>query len=131
MLEMKSIDVEARRGGEEDGWTCLMTAALHGHLDICRLLIDKGAQVNAKDRNGCTPLHWAAERGHIEIVRLLCDHGADVDARNHQDGSRPLHYAARKGRISIVKELIEVKNAEINARDDDGETALSDARLSK
>jgi hypothetical protein len=128
MLEMKSIDVEARKGGEEDGWTCLMTAALYGHVDTCRLLIDKGAQVNAKDFYGCTPLHWAAERGHIEIVRLLCDHGADVDARNHQDGSRPLHYAARKGRISIVKELIEVKNAEINARDDDGLTALRCAR---
>ena len=84
-----------------------------------------------KDSKGLILLHCAAFQGHIEIVRLLCDHGADVDARNHQDGSRPLHYAARKGRISIVKELIEEKNAEINARDDDGETALSEARLSE
>ena len=41
--------MEARRGGREDGDTCLMTAAYNGHLDICRLLIDKGAQVEAKD----------------------------------------------------------------------------------
>ena len=50
MLNMKSIDMEARRGGEEDVDTCLMTAALIGHLDICRLLIDKGAQVKAKTK---------------------------------------------------------------------------------
>jgi ankyrin repeat protein len=129
MLEMKSIDVEARRGGEEDGWTCLMTAALHGHLDICRLLIDKGAQVNAKDSRGYTPLHGAAFQGHIKIVCLLCDRGADIEARN-QDGSRPLHYAVKYGHFPIMKELIEVRNAGINARDDDGWTALREARHS-
>jgi ankyrin repeat protein len=128
MLEMKSIDVEARKGGEEDGWTCLMTAALYGHVDTCRLLIDKGAQVNAKDFYGCTPLHWAAERGHIEIVRLLCDHGADIEAR-YIFGLRPLHRTARNGHISAAKELIEVRSADINARDDDGWTALSFARV--
>jgi len=128
MLDMKSIDVEARNGGREDGRTCLMTAAEYGHLDICRLLIDKGAHLEAKDINGWTPLILASWEGHIEIVRLLCDRGADVKARN-QDGRRPLHYAARYGHISIVKEFIEVRNAEINARDDDSWTALRYARL--
>ena len=59
-------------------------------------------------------LHYAAMRSHDEIVRLLCDRGADVEARCH-DGSRPLHRAAMNGHISVVKELIEVRNAEINA----------------
>jgi hypothetical protein len=119
MLEMKSIDVKARRGGEEDGRTCLINAARNGHLDTCRLLIDKGAQVNAKDSIGCTPLHLAAWKGHIEVLRPLCDRGADIEARN-QDGSRPLHYAVKYGHFPIMKELIEVRNAGINARDDDG-----------
>ena len=117
MLEMKSINVEARGCEREDGETCLMIAANDGHLDICRLLIDKGAQVNAKDINGWTPLHLASWEGRIEIVRLLCDHVADIEARD-EDGMRPLHLAATYGHISIVKELIEVRNAEINARDD-------------
>ena len=121
MLEMRSIDVEAK--GDEYGQTCLMTAAYNGHLAICRLLIDKGAQVEAKNSGGRTPLHWAAFQGHVEIVRLLCDHGADVKARS-DDGGRPLHLAAWKGHISVVKVLIEDRNAEINARADGGWTAL-------
>jgi len=100
-----------------------MTAAWNGHLDICRLLIDKGAQVTVKNEYGWTPLHFAADRGHVEIVRLLCDHGADVEARINI-GSRPLHFAACYGHISVVKELIEERNAEINARDAGGWTAL-------
>jgi len=127
MLEMKSIDVEARTGGEDYGWTCLMTAASDGHLDICRLLIDKGAQVNAKGIIGRNPLHCAIVKGHIEVVRLLCDRGADIEACN-ENGRRPLHYAVCYGHISIVKELIEVRNAEINARNYNGKTALSIAR---
>ena len=128
MLEMRSIDVEGRVGGRVDGMTCLMMAAANGHLAICRLLIDKGAQVEAKDSIGWTPLHLAALRGHVEIVRLLCDHGADVEARTIYGGWRPLHWAAINGHISVVKELIEERNAEINARDDLGRTALRVAR---
>jgi len=127
MLEMTSIDVEARLGGREDGLTCLMTAAFNGRLDICRFLIDKGAQANALDWNGRTPLHWAAIHGSVEIVRLLCDHGTDIKLKNTV-GWRPLHYAALWGHISVVKELIEERNAEINARDNEGDTALTWAR---
>ena len=126
ILEMRSIDVEARVGGEENGDTCLMTAAFNGHLAICRLLLDKGAQVDAKSWDGWTPLHWAALRGRVEIVRLLCDHGADIEAQDN-GGWRPLHHAAMNGHISVVKELVEERNAEINARDHLGKTALREA----
>ena len=127
MLEMRSIDVEGRAGGEEDGDTCLMAAAESGHLAICRLLLDKGAQLEAKDSYGCTPLHLAALNGHVEIVRLLCDRRADVEARD-TGGRRPLHVAAYNIQISVVKELIEERKAEINAREDEGHTALRWAR---
>ncbi len=106
------------------GMTCLMEAACSGHLAICRLLLDKGVQVEAKTTRGRTPLHYAAIQGHIEIVRLLCDRGADVEAHSNA-GWRPLHWAAYGGHISVVKELIEERNAEINARTNDGRTALS------
>ena len=82
MLAMRSIDIEARLGGWENGSTCLLIASYRGHLDICRLLIDKGAQLEAKDCDGKTPLHEAAIHGHVEIVRLLCNCGADIEASN-------------------------------------------------
>jgi ankyrin repeat protein len=124
MLEMRSIDVEAKGG--VNGMTCLMEAIYSGHLDICRLLLDKGSQLEAEDNNGWTPLLYAAGENSVEIFRLLCDHGADVEARR-SDGLRPLHRAAYYGQMSIVKELIEERNAEINARDVYG-TALWYAR---
>ena len=65
--------------------------------------------------------------GHLDIVRLLCDRGTDVEARNII-GSRPLHWAAIHGHISVVKELIDEKNADINARLNNERTTLSFAR---
>jgi len=154
MLEMRSINVEAKG---VYGRTCLPTAANNGHLDICRLLINKGALLEAKDSEGFTSLHLAADRGlvnicrllidegaqldektnygstplhyvsyegHVEIVRLLCDRGANIEAQD-EEGLRPLHDAASNGHISVVKELIEERNAEINARTVNGETALT------
>ena len=64
---------------------------------------------------------------YIEIVRLLCDRGADAEACDDIEG-KPLHSAATYGLISVVKELIEVRNAVIKARDDRGWAALRLAR---
>jgi ankyrin repeat protein len=93
-------------------------------------LIDNGAQVKAISGDGWTALHYAARFFQFEVVRLLCDRGADVEARITEwpSGSRPLHMAVELGLISTVKELIEVRNADINARDGNGETALRIAR---
>ncbi len=54
----------------------LMVAAAFGHVDTVRVLLDAGADVNAKDLTGWTPLHAAAFKGNLEIVRLLLERGA-------------------------------------------------------
>ena len=53
----------------------------------------------------------------------MCYHGADIEARDIGEW-RTIHRAANYGHISIVKELIEVRNADINAREERGRTAL-------
>ena len=58
------------------GTRALMVAAAHGHKDTVPVLLDAGADVNAKDFTGWTALHAAAFKGDSEIVRVLLEHGA-------------------------------------------------------
>ena len=55
----------------------LITAAQNGHTDVVRCLLDRGADVNAKDAYGNTALMWAGHHGHKEVFKLLWDRGAD------------------------------------------------------
>ena len=80
--------------------TPLHCAARESHNEIAELLIAKGADVNAKDRQGMTPLHFAAIKRHNkeikEIVELLIAKGADVNAKT-DDGGTPLNAAIFAG----------------------------------
>lgn len=68
----------------DSGSTPLSTAALHGHLEIARLLIERGAKVQTTNRDGNTPLHVAAFFCRTEIVRLLLKHGASPSLKNRR-----------------------------------------------
>ncbi|MEM6333252.1 MAG: ankyrin repeat domain-containing protein [Planctomycetota bacterium] len=59
--------------------TALHQAAWLGKTDVVRLLLDRGAEVNARDRgDNAYPIHFAAEMGFLDIVRMLVDAGAEV-----------------------------------------------------
>lgn len=62
-----------------DGKTPLHVAALHGHLDACKVLLDHGARINAVLRtskgNSMTPLDAALYRGHRDCAKLIQMHG--------------------------------------------------------
>nr|XP_028682826.1 fibronectin type 3 and ankyrin repeat domains protein 1 isoform X4 [Macaca mulatta] len=65
------------------GWTPLMrVSAVSGNQRVASLLIDAGANVNVKDRNGKTPLMVAVLNNHEELVQLLLDKGADASVKN-------------------------------------------------
>ena len=84
--------------------------------------LDKGVDVNKKDKAEMTPLHPAAANGHKEIAELLIAAGADVNAKDRW-GMTPLHWAARKGRKEVA-ELLLTKGADVNAKANDGTTPL-------
>jgi ankyrin repeat protein len=64
--------------GQYGGWTGLHSAAQGGHLEAVRLLLQHGADPNAREAGDNTyPLHWAAANRHVEIVRALLDAGGD------------------------------------------------------
>ena len=61
-----------------------------------KLLLEKGADVESKSRDGRTPLSWAAESGHEAAVKLLLEKGADVESKDGV-GQTPLLWAEERG----------------------------------
>ena len=89
------------------------------HVEIARLLLQNGADVNARDDNGFTPLHIAAMHGHVDILHLLVEYGADLEAQDNI-GRRTLYYAANHGHSLVIQELISRYHVDINARSNNG-----------
>ncbi|KAG8174678.1 hypothetical protein JTE90_027148 [Oedothorax gibbosus] len=105
---------------------------LHYAVDAktVRLLVEKGANVNAKDIEGYTALHLAVTEKRLEIVRELIKSGANVNAEEYENKCTPLHLACMVGKVEIVKELVEA-GAEIEQADKFGMTAMDYAKNSK
>jgi ankyrin repeat protein len=89
-----------------NGKTPLHTAAYAGKIDIVRLLIDRGADLNAATTAGSVPLHGAAINGHEAVIRLLVEKGAEVNVTN-QGGYTPLTNAAIFGNVATIKFLLD------------------------
>ncbi len=85
--------------------TPLASAAAAKQTGIARLLIEHGANVNARAAGGHIPLHEASANGNIELVRMLIEKGADVNAKT-DDGKTPLDFAIEYKREEVV-ELLE------------------------
>lgn len=85
--------------------TPLHITARCGFLNIGKLLISYGAQVNTIDAGCCTPLHWAAARGDHDFVELLLANGANVNSCDLAN-STPLHEAAKNAHEQTVRMLL-------------------------
>jgi len=109
----------------------LSMAAANNHGEIVRLLIERGADVNAVNF-GESILCSALKMGHLDVARILIEKGAHVNMKT-KEGETPLLIASAKGSIGDAKKLpyIDIvqllleKGANINARGNNGVTALS------
>jgi ankyrin repeat protein len=90
-----------------EGFSPLQYAAYKGDVELCRLLLDHGANVNEMviepgwPGHGRTPLHWAVMGGHVEVVRLLLSRGAKVNIKD-EDGKTALDLAREKRDREII-----------------------------
>jgi ankyrin repeat protein len=93
----------------QHGQTALMLAVSHGRLDMVRLLVEAGADMNIQDEDGSTALMCAAEHGHTEIVKYLLSQ-PDCDASiTDCVGSRictACIYLCNKQRCLVVRHLL-------------------------
>lgn len=105
---------------------------LHYAVDAktVRLLVEKGANVNAKDVEGYTALHLAVTEKRLEIVRELIKSGGNVNAEEYGNKCTPLHLACMIGEKEIVKELVKA-GGEIVQADKFGMTGMDYAKNSK
>jgi ankyrin repeat protein len=97
------------------GHTLLHIACWKEQFKVANYLIDKGANVNARNIYGVPVLNGAIKEGDecVSLVRRLIDKGADINVEKSANGS-PLHLAAIKGNIEVGKILID-HGADLNA----------------
>src|SRR5437762_885233 len=87
----------ANQGGE----TALMTAARTGNVDAVKVLLDRKADVNAKENvHGQTALMWAVIENHVPVVKLLLARGAEIDAKTTARTPKGEYVPARAGGAS-------------------------------
>jgi ankyrin repeat protein len=86
--------------------TQLFRAARLGCEREARALLDRGAALDGRDREGATALACAAQAGKVKLVSLLLDKGANVNARS-VDGSTPLFFAEEADRQQIARLLLD------------------------
>jgi ankyrin repeat protein len=105
LLDQDGGLLEAR---DEDNWnmTALIWAAHIKYAEGLRLLLDRGAELEARDDDGESALFTAAACDHEGIVDILLSRGADVRARNMY-GVTPLREASSEGRLGMVRLLVQ------------------------
>ncbi|XP_076083807.1 ankyrin repeat domain-containing protein 22-like [Mytilus galloprovincialis] len=69
-------------------------AAMRGHLEICRLLIDTGCKIDTTSSDGYTALHYAAREGYLQITRCLVEQGGASPLIKSHQGKIPYDLAA-------------------------------------
>jgi uncharacterized protein len=99
LLESEALDVNALN---DKGESVLMMAALKGKLDVCELLLKRGAKVN---KDGWTPLHYAATGPEPKTVALLLARGAELEAESPNKNTA-LMMAVRYGPEASVDLLL-------------------------
>lgn len=86
------------------GWTALHYAAYAGSEEVVRMLLDKGAALDARSPNNTTPIMMAAWGGHIMVVKQLLDQGADATLKNDVNMTA-IDFARSVGRTDIADGL--------------------------
>uniref|UniRef100_A0A8C1CXY4 Ankyrin repeat and KH domain containing 1 n=1 Tax=Cyprinus carpio carpio TaxID=630221 RepID=A0A8C1CXY4_CYPCA len=114
LLLDRKANVEHRA---KTGLTPLMEAASGGYAEVGRVLLDKGADVNAPPvpSSRDTALTIAADKGHYKFCELLISRGAHIDVRNKK-GNTPLWLAANGGHFDVVQLLVQA-GADVDAAD--------------
>uniref|UniRef100_A0A8C5X9E3 Ankyrin repeat domain 17 n=1 Tax=Malurus cyaneus samueli TaxID=2593467 RepID=A0A8C5X9E3_9PASS len=99
-----AIDIDAQTESNHD--TALTLACAGGHEELVQTLLERGANIEHRDKKGFTPLILAATAGHVGVVEILLDNGADIEAQSERTKDTPLSLACSGGRQEVVELLL-------------------------
>ncbi len=105
-------------------WTVLHTAAAEGRATITEMLLNAGANINARNKEGETPLFWAVRKCHAHVVEVLLAQNADINAAESNNLRTPLHEAVLHGHREITG-MLQAKGADLALKDKLGRTPLT------
>jgi ankyrin repeat protein len=126
-IDLSPLPANANAKG---GVTALMVATREGSLDIMKMLLDGGADINQQSGNGSTALLVAVQNGNADTARLLLERGADVNiatakgwtplfmavkARTRERGTVPSPVIDPVAMMDVIKLIVD-KGANVNAQ---------------
>lgn len=82
-----------------------MYACENGNLDIVKLLVENGAEINAKDSTDWTPLFHAVSYENFNIIKYLVEHGPEIDITD-TSGDKLIEVSSNKKIVSYLKSKI-------------------------
>lgn len=103
--------------------SALMYASSYGDLEICKILIDRGANINNLSNDGNTALLYASKNGNPDIVKLLLNQGININIQNKY-GISSLMRAVNYGNTEVVKLLLE-SGANLDLKDNNGNSVFA------
>lgn len=86
--------------------TPLHLAAASGQLEVCRVLLELGASIDATDDLGQKPIHAAAMNNYSEVAQLFLQQHPSLVMANTKDGNTCAHIAAMQGSVRVIEELM-------------------------
>ncbi|XP_061730024.1 serine/threonine-protein phosphatase 6 regulatory ankyrin repeat subunit B isoform X2 [Cydia pomonella] len=86
--------------------TPLHLAAASGQIEVCKLLLELGANIDATDELGQKPIHAAAQNNYSEVVQLFLQQHPNLVMATTKDGNTCAHIAAIQGSVKVIEELM-------------------------
>ncbi|XP_052869868.1 ankyrin repeat domain-containing protein 27-like [Anopheles cruzii] len=114
-----------------EGYTALHVAAVHGNVDMVRVLLAENVNPTIRLKSGATALHLATRERRLRIVRMLLSRypAADIVDLKDSRGDTPLHYAVEQNNLQLVQMLLD-SNADRSIRNLQGKRPIDIAKNS-